>query len=91
MRQRHRRRGLVQHPVRQSPPVLTPSHLDGVGQQVLAADVDPLAQRAELQIRFREALGRGAKDRAELLAWVAGARIERPVVPRSSLLEQHLD
>ena len=50
-----------------------------------------LAQRAELEVRFREAMGRGASDQTELLAWVAGARIQGPVVPRASLLERHLD
>lgn len=62
---------------------------------VSADTIDPnryrLAQRAELEVRFREAMGRGASDRAELLAWIDGARVERPVVPRASLLEQHLD
>lgn len=60
-----------------------------------ADDIDParyrLAQAAELEVRFREAMGRGAKSRAELLAWVAGAGIQGPVVPRASLLERHLD
>lgn len=60
-----------------------------------ADDIDParyrLAQAAELEVRFHEALGRGARDRAELLAWVAGARIQGRVVPRASLLERHLD
>ena len=57
--------------------------------------IDPdryrLAQRAELQIRFREVEERAAKDRAELSAWVQRSDIERPVRPRASLLEQRLD
>lgn len=57
--------------------------------------IDParyqLAQAAELEVRFREAMGRGARNRTDLMAWVAGARVERPVVPRQSLLERHLD
>lgn len=62
----------------------------------MSADIiDPeryrLAQQAELQIRFREVEGRVAKDRAELTAWVQRSDIERPVRPRASLLEQHLD
>ena len=60
-----------------------------------AYDIDPdryrLAQQAELQIRFREVEGRAAKDRAELSAWVQCSYIERPVVPRASLLEPYLD
>lgn len=60
-----------------------------------AYDIDPdryrLAQQAELQIRFREVEGRAAKDRTELSAWVQRSDIERPVVPRVSLLELHLD
>lgn len=62
---------------------------------VSANAIDPerykLAQQAELQIRFREVEGRAAKDRAELSAWVQRSDIERPVRPRASLLEQHLD
>lgn len=62
---------------------------------VSADTIDPdryrLAQQAELQIRFREVEGRAARDRAELSAWVARSEIERPVRPRASLLEQHLD
>lgn len=50
-----------------------------------------LAQAAELQVRFREVEGRLAKDRAELTAWVARSDVERPVVPRASLLEPYLD
>lgn len=62
-----------------------------VPADTIAPDRYRLAQRAELEIRFREAVGRGATDRAELLAWIAGARVERPVVPRASLLEPYLD
>lgn len=62
---------------------------------VPADTIDPeryrLAQRAELQVRFREVEGRSAKDRAELSAWVARSDIPRPVVPRASLLEPYLD
>ena len=55
------------------------------------ADRYHLAQQAELQIRFREVEGQAAKDRAELSAWVQRSDMERPVVPRTSLLEPYLD
>ena len=50
MDQRRIRRGLVQRPVRQPPPVLARRYLDGVSQQVLAADV-VLAQFGAKQTR----------------------------------------
>ena len=53
----------------------------------VCADRYRLAQAAELQVRFREIEGRAATSRAELSAWVARSDIERPVVPRASLLE----
>lgn len=62
-----------------------------VSADAIDADRYHLAQQAELQIRFREVEGRAAKDRAELSAWVQRSDIERPVLPRASLLEQHLD
>lgn len=62
-----------------------------VSADAIDGDRYHLAQQAELQIRFREVEGRAAKDRAELSAWVQRSDIERPVVPRASLLEQHLD
>ena len=49
MRQRRSRSGLVQRPVRHPPPILAPGHLDGVGQQVLAADVVVLTQLGAAQ------------------------------------------
>jgi len=49
MGQRRRRSGLVQRPVRHPALVLTPGHLDGIGSQVLAADVVVLAQLGAAQ------------------------------------------
>ena len=51
MRQRRRRRGLVQRPVRHPAAILPPRHLDGVGREVLAADVVVLAQLGAAQTR----------------------------------------
>ena len=66
-------------------------HTADVPADTIAPDRYRLAQRAELQVRFREIEGRAAEDRAELSAWVQRSDIERPVRPRASLLEQHLD
>lgn len=66
-------------------------HAADLSADTIDADRYRLAQAAELQVRFREVEGRAAKDRAELSPWVQRSDIERPVVPRASLLEQHLD
>ncbi len=44
MRQRRACRGLVQRPVRHPPLILAPRYLNGIGQQVFAADVMVLAR-----------------------------------------------
>jgi len=62
-----------------------------VSADAIDGDRYHLAQQAELQIRFREVEGQAAKDRAELSAWVQRSDMERPVVPRTSLLEPYLD
>ena len=51
MRQRRSRGGLVQRPIRHPATIFPPRHLDGVGQQVLAADVMVLAQLGAAQAR----------------------------------------
>ena len=50
--------------------------LADVSADGVAADRYRLAQRAELEVRFGEAMEHGASDQAKLLAWIAGARVE---------------